>query len=284
MCCFNNEKYVKHDYVCEFCNKKFFTYKHAFAYHVNRCSCNPESSCYIKEHNVICIKCGNQFTVKCTDSQFEKGAYTKYCTVGCRNSHHHSDETKEKISQSLRNNHQSLHSKHDVCKLNCICCGKLLSIKNRSGYCINCIRTHNKEFRDQYPLSDETKSKLSAGGRKGVATRTKTRRSKNEIAFCNLCEQYFSNVEHNVPIFNGWDADVIIHDIKYAVLWNGKWHYEKITANHSVEQVQNRDRIKINEIIKCGYTPYIIKDVGKHKESFVREEFDKFIKLISIKD
>jgi hypothetical protein len=61
------------------------------------------------------------------------------------------------------------------------------------------------------------------------------RRSKNEIKFCILCEQNFSNVEHNKPIFNGWDADIIIHDIKYAILWNGAWHYKKLNKKHSVE-------------------------------------------------
>ncbi len=39
----------------------------------------------------------------------------------------------------------------------------------------------------------------------------------------------------------------------------------------------NRDKIKIKEIINCGYTPYIIKDMGKYDPKFVEEEFNKFI-------
>lgn len=31
--CYKNEDYVKHEYKCEFCNKTFNTYKHAFTYH-----------------------------------------------------------------------------------------------------------------------------------------------------------------------------------------------------------------------------------------------------------
>jgi len=104
------------------------------------------------------------------------------------------------------------------------------------------------------------------------------------MKFCTLCEQYFNNVEHNKSIFNGWDADVIIHDIKYAILWNGPWHYKKLNKKHSVEQVQNRDNIKINEIIKYGYTPYIIKDLGKYKESFVQEKFDEFLEFLKKKE
>ena len=105
-------------------------------------------------------------------------------------------------------------------------------------------------------------------------------RSKNEIYFYELCKTHFKNVRHNEPIFNGWDADVIIEDLKTAILWNGKWHYEKITEKHSVIQVQNRDKIKISEIKKAGYIPYIIKDVGKNKKSFVESEFQKFIKTL----
>ena len=91
-------------------------------------------------------------------------------------------------------------------------------------------------------------------------------------------------MEHNLPIFNNWDADIIIHDIKFAVLWNGPWHYRKIKNSHSVKQVQNRDNIKIREIEKFGYTPYIIKDDGKYNEAFVKEEFNKFISYLKDKE
>ena len=84
-------------------------------------------------------------------------------------------------------------------------------------------------------------------------------------------------VEHNKPIFNGWDADVIIHDIKVAVLWNGRWHYEQIKKSQSVAQVQNRDKIKIGEIERAGYTPYVIKDMGKASEKKVNTEFETFL-------
>lgn len=114
-------------------------------------------------------------------------------------------------------------------------------------------------------------------GKKSVTTQAETRRSKNEIHFANLCKQEFSNVETNVPLFNGWDADVIIHDKKIAVLWNGVWHHKKVKSNHSVCQVQNRDKIKMNEIVKFGYVPYVIKDGGRQNYDFVESEFKKFL-------
>lgn len=66
------------------------------------------------------------------------------------------------------------------------------------------------------------------------------------------------------------------------LLWNGKWHYEKITEKHSVKQVQNRDKIKVDEIEKYGYIPYIIKDMGKFSENKVNKEFNKFLKWACI--
>lgn len=218
----------------------------------------------------ICENCGKEH-----DGSYGSG---RFCSCRCAKSF----STKLKRKEINERVSRTLKAKHDFVQKYCKLCGKPIDHRNLRGYCRHC--KFSEEYRKEFPLSEESHLKLSAAARKGIAIQAETRRSKNEIAFCTLCEQYFSNVEHNVPIFNGWDADVIIHDIKYAVLWNGKWHYEKITADHSVEQVQNRDHIKMSEIIKCGYTPYIIKDVGKHKESFVREEFDKFIKLVSTKD
>ena len=79
------------------------------------------------------------------------------------------------------------------------------------------------------------------------------------MAFCELCEKHFKNVKHNEQLFNGWDADVIIEDIKVAILWNGPWHYRKLFKSHKLKQIQNRDKIKVKEIENFGYTPYIIK-------------------------
>jgi len=124
------------------------------------------------------------------------------------------------------------------------------------------------------------KTKISLGGRKSVQIQGERRRSKNEIYFAELCKNKFDKVDTNLPLFNGWDADIIIHDKKVAVLWNGKWHYEKLKENHSVSQVQNRDAIKLKEIIKCGYTPYVIKDLGSENKYFVENEFEKFSKYI----
>ena len=137
-----------------------------------------------------------------------------------------------------------------------------------------------KKYNENRIISSEQREKLSLGGRHSVEIQGDKRRSKNEIEFCKFCEEYFDNVKHNECIFNGWDADVIIKDIKFAVLWNGPWHYKQITKSHSVKQIQNRDKIKIKEIKESGWTPYIIKDMGKANKDFVKEKFDEFLKYL----
>ena len=181
----------------------------------------------------------------------------------------------------------------------CVDCGKELIIYKRASSktcrCDNCRKNHIRQRRLQYRLnflnndyeihfgrkySKESWLALHNGGCKGIQHQGDLRRSKNEIEFCKLCEEYFDNVKHNESIFNGWDADIIIEDIKFAVLWNGPWHYKQITKLHSVKQTQNRDKIKVKEIEECGWTPYIIKDMGKANKDFVKEKFDEFLKYL----
>lgn len=181
----------------------------------------------------------------------------------------------------------------------CVDCGKELIIYKRASSktcrCDNCRKNHIRQRRLQYRLnflnndyeihfgrkySKESWLALHNGDCKGIQHQGDLRRSKNEIEFCKLCEEYFDNVKHNESIFNGWDADIIIEDIKFAVLWNGPWHYKQITKSHSVKQTQNRDKIKVKEIEECGWTPYIIKDMGKANKDFVKEKFDEFLKYL----
>lgn len=85
------------------------------------------------------------------------------------------------------------------------------------------------------------------------------KRSKNEIELFNLLNEKY-NCLHNKPLFNGWDADIIIPSLKIAILWNGPWHYTNVMKGHSYSQTFNRDMIKLSEIQKKGYSYIIVKD------------------------
>lgn len=130
-----------------------------------------------------------------------------------------------------------------------------------------------------YVSSEKGRQLASLGGRIGCAMTG--RRSKNEKYFAELCKLHLPyDILENERMFNGWDADVIIPELRIAILWNGNWHRQKITKKHSPLQVQNRDRIKIKEILLKNYKPYVIEDYGKHNPPFVKKEFEKFMEYI----
>lgn len=218
----------------------------------------------------VCEKCGKVMT-----EYFGSG---RFCSRTCASIRTQTPETKLKIKKTLsetlstKDVEANRISKYEQNPKFCKCCGKKISYNNRKR------KTCSKEC--EYKLKIE-------GGYKGgrQAAKINVRRSKNEIAFCELCEKYFGEdkVLHNVQMFNGWDADIIIPHLKIAILWNGPWHYRQVTKTHKLKQVQNRDMIKINEIKKYGFEPYIIKDVDNDKKNKVIDEFEKLKRYLNIR-
>lgn len=206
-----------------------------------------------------CEKCGRVMTVFYGSGRF--------CSRSCANTRQHSEETKAKIGKSGLNRVY----KRDISK-------NIISYERNPNRCTQCGKALSYNMRFRKTCSDECLHTLrSELGKKLVALQNL--RSKNEIAFCQLCEQHFGkeNVLHNAVMFNGWDADIIIPSLKVAILWNGPWHYIEISKTQKLKQVQNRDRIKLREIINCGYRPYIIEDVKREKDK-VEKEFKRFKK------
>lgn len=169
-------------------------------------------------------------------------------------------------------------SSKEIYELNpqkCTACGSKIEFENCQYLRNNGTRGPRRRTCNEICL----KVSLSSAGRKSASLQSKVRRSINEIDFADKCKEKFQNVLTNIPMFNGWDADVILPDIKVAILWNGPWHYKKITKRHSVAQVQNRDQYKIRMIKESGYYPYVIKDMGKKNKKFVTKQFNQFLEF-----
>lgn len=216
-----------------------------------------------KLFDVNCNKCNKTIQIKEREKLFPSKEYY-FCSRSCANSKTVSKEVKIKISISLKN--------------------KPKSKKTTTKPCLFCeVQTTNHKFcsrscnKKHYMRQGDIASMM---GKKSVNKQKTIKRSKNEIYFGELCLNKFSKVLFNEPLFNGWDADIIIPELKIAILWNGKWHYEKITKTHSVEQVQNRDKIKLKEIENSGYRAYVIKDMGKYNKEFVEKEFENFLAFL----
>jgi endogenous inhibitor of DNA gyrase (YacG/DUF329 family) len=274
---------------CDHCGKSFKRAKHQISISIKRCQnelfCSTDCSYRhkSKKHNYLanCKTCGLKVDypkVFCNSScsarftnkkRIRKKGIIKntkcaYCGIdfevslysSCRNSSCKECKVKNKIKLK----------KHDTIAKECCICQKPIEKGKKNKTCSEKCK----------------KIAMSKGAKKGgvISVLSQQRRSKNEVLFYSLCKNTFPNVLHNEPVFNGWDADIIFPDLKVAVLWNGLWHYKKITQKHSIKQVQNRDKLKIKEIKKFGYLPYIVKDTGKYNKNKVKNEFFIFCKWL----
>ena len=113
------------DYECPYCHKHFLMTRGGLSNHIRWCEDNPKSKInkehlieihkikhqqYLenlekqkKEYTFYCKECGKEYKLKLTENEYNKGNYSKYCCKSCANTRHHSGETKEKISNSLKN-------------------------------------------------------------------------------------------------------------------------------------------------------------------------------------
>ena len=214
-----------------------------------------------KKEYILTCKCGNKYSVNITEYIFGKGDYRKFCSRKCIRPKK-IKEVKLGRGKHKRPRKTPVYNKCQYCQFEY----EAKNIKQR--FCsVNCAHKNLTEIQ----IKNNHHQKM---GLKSVTSQNK--RSKNEIAFAELCEKNFKKVLFNEPIFNGWDADIIIEDFKIAILWNGIWHYEKITKKHSLIQVQNRDKIKLFEINSCKYIAYVIKDIGKFDMDKVELEWKAF--------
>ena len=207
-----------------------------------------------------CKKCGAVVNTK-----YGSGVF---CSKSCANTRVHSNETKLKIKDKLK--------QPSITKICPICLETFVIKQNKT------VKTCSPSCGSKlYAQTDAGKLHHKNIGLKSASVRTL--RSKNEIYLHELLVDYFKsfNILTNNKMFNNWDADIIIENLKLAILWNGKWHYEKIKKEHSLLQVQTRDKIKLNEIYKYGYSFYVIKDMGRFNKNFVEQEFIKLINFIN---
>jgi len=247
----NNKKYLK--IKCGRCSGEYEQkydnfkrgYKHARCPEkiINRTGYNKK---YIIEHGKKCILC-EIFFIPSTKTQ-------KFCSVGCSN----------------KNKKVLVIKKCAFCKCD---------FQPRRSVQILCDEDCRKNYEKEKAKNDY----FAKIGRKGglISAKIQVRRSANEIHFADLCKEKFHNVLTNKNMFEGWDADIILPDLKIAISWNGAWHYKKIRENHNLDQVQNRDKIKNAIIKKHNYTHYIIKDMGSKSKKFVEEQFEKFCDSLS---
>ena len=234
----------------------------------------------IIKHNKSCLHCGKEITANNLTEIKRK----KFCNSSCAASY---NNIRKPPKQELRvckrcNKDYPIDKSYD--RKECKKCTRITFSEILNGlFCNVCkkpLTGKQKKFCSKKCVAKtiDYAALGKVGGKKSAEKMHK--RSKNEILLAEYCSIEFSNVLTNKCYFNGWDADIILPDVKVAILWNGVWHYKKITYKHNLKAVQTRDALKIKEIKKCGYIPYIIKDPGSHNNKFVKEQFEILKKWI----
>lgn len=112
-----------------------------------------------------------------------------------------------------------------------------------------------------------------------------TNRSKNEIFFSDLCKNKWGReyVKYNEPIFDGFDADIVIEKLKLAIEWNGIWHYKKIRKGQKFNNTRARDIIKAKRIRSHNYDLIIFKDLGNANHTKIQKSFKKLLNILESK-
>jgi hypothetical protein len=267
---------------CKVCGKSFT--KSSMGGHVASAHTNKNQKCVLRRITVYktCKGCGIPFPVVRKIGKDGVVHIPKkeliFHNLSCSNAFHYkvfaqNEQSKKKISDGLKRNFdKEVAAGRKKPREYCKSCGKQIARGSKTGLCWNCFLS-----------SDDAKRVLRTGAINGGSTCAKhpVSRSKNEKYFAQLCKKEFQNVECNKRIFNGWDADVVIHDCKIAILWNGPWHYRQIGKSH-LSEIQNRDKIKTHEIEKMGYVPYVVRDDARRNgEKFVESEFEKLLAYIT---
>lgn len=169
-------------------------------------------------------------------------------------------ETRRKIGAAVSNTKRTI-SKTRIKKLHfgiCIICSNEFScIRKKRATCSDaCLRIR------QQNLGKEL-------------ARRRIVRSKDEIQLFKLLSQQLP-CQSNAIIADGWDADISIPTLKIAIFWNGPWHYQQMPLlQHSLLQVQTRDRIKTALFERLGWQVLVFEDRYHSPETAFQEVMSK---------
>lgn len=173
--------------ICPYCGEHFFMNKKSFANHVRWCKLNPKyienrkkvsdvakklnKTKYgeLKKFEVECAnpKCKKHFFIECRENVFNENK-KYFCSISCANTHIISEDTKEKISNSVKEyiskngsfgclpkNVNFLKNEKRICEK----CGKeFIPKKRKQKYCCNdCYKSHKliKLYMEKFNCAEE---------------------------------------------------------------------------------------------------------------------------------
>lgn len=223
-----------------------------------------------------CQNCDDEFSSK-------HNAHRKFCCVKCFHDWYSTHKVKTLRCAKCNSEHScSVYSSTSLCEK----CKRKQPLVHRGrrqfppkcikyDKCIRCKCDVNTDGKSNCKFCDTCrKERRREIGLHNAAAMP--RRSSNEILLAELCKQQFRSVTTNDPVFDNWDADILIWDHNVAVLWNGPWHHKQLRKNHSIKQVSAREKVKLHAIENAGWRWLILNDYrGKKNDvKFVKQQFE----------
>jgi very-short-patch-repair endonuclease len=206
---------------------------------------------------LICPKCGQEFEIDCSETVVKNGKYRKFCSRQCANSRSYSDETKNKISISLKK-----ASKMKVCPI----CGKQFSGRRKtcSDECLRVIQQENGR--------KLTRQTIVNGTHKGWQSRNIT----------SYAEKFWMSVLDNNNINYQREFHVGNYFLDFFIETNGKKIDLEIDGKQHEFRIEH-DKIRDSFIEAQGFVVYRIKwnkmDGSKNLSDLTKQKIDDFLKF-----
>ena len=125
----------------------------------------------IKEFNIECARCGKEFSIQCTQRDYDNGNHRRYCSSFCSHSRKNSEDVKKRISQGVKNYLKNTPKKDKRYRV-CVVCGKEFEVKvneRKNGRKIYSNATTCSEDCYKKLLSIKNKEVGAGGFREGSA-------------------------------------------------------------------------------------------------------------------
>lgn len=238
-----------------------------------------------------CKNCGKEFTEK-----YSKWSDGRFCCKECAKKYGSSFATKLVIKKCIKCNNEYEVNSHIPNRY--FICDKCSSDERNKKlkYCKNAKfnkknnLTKSKPIKEEYKCpqcgkilyltpNQKRKRKFCSGTCRNKYNNQfiNGSRSKGEILLYEALIKEYPNwniISNDRKILDGLELDIFIKDIQMGIEWNGIYHYKNIRGN-LLEQVQIKDKKKINLCKDKNIDLYVIKDLTSHKK-----DIDKYIKNV----
>jgi very-short-patch-repair endonuclease len=216
-----------------------------------------------------CSKCGNIFESLKNESR-------KFCSKSCSNSFNNkkrtlSDETKNKIRNSLLKNENSISRKKE--KKDCLTCGKKVK-KNQAIYCsVECVRNSNivkEKIRDKIIKRYKDHPELHPNRKCANLIETYPEKFFREFLLMNgLIQNRDFLTQHSVEKYY---ADFYFPSINLVVeidgeRWHNKTNEKEIQRESVIKKYFDLIRFDVKPLLKKKYTNQILEIISKVNKS-----------------